>query len=77
MNIRDWECLVMLESPEEYDAELERMCTAMADENLNLQIDNKQLGTLLKEYEQTLEHTMTTFRKRAVRLSLYSSIFYT
>jgi len=52
-------------SKEEYDTELERMCTAMADENLSLQIDNKQLGALLKEYEQTLEHTMTTFRKRA------------
>ena len=41
----------------------------MSAENLGLQNDNKQLNTLIKEYEQTLEGLMTTFRTRAVRLT--------
>ena len=51
---------------EEYDAELERMNNAMTIENQGLQYDNKQLNSLLKEYEQTLENIMSSFRKRAV-----------
>ena len=54
---------------EEYDAELERMNVAMSTENQGLQYDNKQLNSLLKEYEQTLDSVMTTFRKRAVSLA--------
>lgn len=38
----------------------------MLAENQGLQYDNKQLNSLLKEYEQTLESVMATFRKRAV-----------
>lgn len=53
---------------EEYEAELERMNTAVAVENQGLQYDNKQLNSLLKEYEQTLETVMSSFRKRAVRV---------
>jgi hypothetical protein len=44
---------------EEYDAELERMNTSMITENQGLQHDNKQLNTLIKEYEQTLENLMS------------------
>ncbi|TFK40628.1 hypothetical protein BDQ12DRAFT_679779 [Crucibulum laeve] len=50
---------------EEYDAELERMNSAMSAENQSLQHDNKQLNTLIKEYEQTLETLMSNFRNRA------------
>ena len=55
---------------EEYNTELERMNAQMSAENLALQNDNKQLNALIKEYEQTLENLMTTFRTRAVRPSL-------
>lgn len=46
------------------------MTNAIATENQALQYDNKQLNLLIKEYEQTLETLMTTFRKRAVSSSL-------
>ncbi|KAF7791408.1 hypothetical protein EIP86_002424 [Pleurotus ostreatoroseus] len=52
-------------SQDEYNAELERMNMQMSAENLALQNDNKQLNALIKEYEQTLENLMTTFRNRA------------
>jgi uncharacterized protein YaaN involved in tellurite resistance len=55
---------------EEYDSELERMNVAMSAENQGLQHDNKQLNALIKEYEQTLETLMTTFRNRAVSFCL-------
>lgn len=42
------------------------MNTQMSAENQGLQHDNKQLNALIKEYEQTLETLMTTFRNRAV-----------
>ena len=45
------------------------MTNAITAENQALQYDNKQLNLLIKEYEQTLETLMTTFRKRAVSLS--------
>jgi len=41
------------------------MNAVMAAENQGLQHDNKQLNALIKEYEQTLETLMTTFRNRA------------
>jgi hypothetical protein len=44
------------------------MNAAMAAENQRLQHDNKQLGTLIKEYEQTLESVMSAFRIKAVRV---------
>jgi hypothetical protein len=67
---------VGLISPEEYDAELERMNSAMLAENQALQHDNKQLNALIKEYETTLETVMGLFRQRAVRLlsSLMESV---
>ncbi|KAJ4482203.1 hypothetical protein J3R30DRAFT_3222053, partial [Lentinula aciculospora] len=48
-----------------YESELERMNAAMTAENQSLQHDNKQLNTLIKEYEQTLDTLMSTFRNRA------------
>jgi uncharacterized protein YlxW (UPF0749 family) len=51
---------------EEYEAELEQMNMSIVAENQVLQHDNKQLNALIKEYEQTLETLMTTFRNRAV-----------
>lgn len=38
----------------------------MIAENNNLANENKQLGALVKEYEQTLEGVMSSFRVRAV-----------
>ncbi|THG96167.1 hypothetical protein EW026_g5619 [Hermanssonia centrifuga] len=52
-------------SQEDYNTELERMNAQISAENWTLQNDNKQLATLIKEYEQTLENVMTTFRTRA------------
>lgn len=43
------------------------MNAQMSAENNALANDNKQLGALIKEYEQTLEGVMTAFRVRAVR----------
>ncbi|KAJ7505438.1 hypothetical protein B0H11DRAFT_2154251 [Mycena galericulata] len=58
-----------LDKPKDlYDAELERMNSAMTNENIALQHDNKQLNALIREYEQTLETLMNTFRNRAVHV---------
>ena len=57
---------VLTLNSEEYKSELERMNVSMSAENQQLQNDNKQLGTLLKEFEQTLEQVMATFRTQAV-----------
>ncbi|KAJ7069900.1 hypothetical protein C8F01DRAFT_1016107 [Mycena amicta] len=55
-----------LDKPKDvYDAELERMNTSITAENVALQHDNKQLNALIREYEQTLETLMNTFRNRA------------
>ncbi|KAF5369529.1 hypothetical protein D9758_002579 [Tetrapyrgos nigripes] len=50
---------------EEYESELDRMNNAMATENRELQHDNKQINALIKEYEQTLDTLMSSFRNRA------------
>ncbi|KAF9267541.1 hypothetical protein L218DRAFT_894979 [Marasmius fiardii PR-910] len=55
----------MDKSKEVYEAELERMNSAIASENQTLQHDNKQLNTLIKEYEQTMDTLMTQFRNKA------------
>ena len=49
------------------------MNVSMIAENQALQYDNKQLNTLIKEYETTLETVMGLFRQRAVRF--LSSVF--
>jgi len=62
---------LLLTSPEVYDAELERMNASLAAENQTLQHDNKQLGVLIREYEQTLESVMSAFRTRAVSCTIF------
>jgi hypothetical protein len=52
---------------EVYESELERMNVAMNAENRSLQHDNKQLNTMIKEYEQTLETLMSTVKLRSCR----------
>lgn len=47
---------------EVYEAELDKMNSAIASENQTLQYDNKQLNTLIKEYEQTLDTLMSMQR---------------
>ena len=42
------------------------MNAAISDENQTLLNDNRQLSALIREYEQTLENVMATFRTRAV-----------
>ncbi|KAI0775539.1 hypothetical protein BD413DRAFT_277887 [Trametes elegans] len=55
-----------LDKPKEvYEAELEKMNAAMSAENQTLLNDNRQLSTLIREYEQTLEKTMEKFRIHA------------
>lgn len=51
-----------------YEAELDKMNIAMTADNHALHRDNKQLNALIKEYEQTLETVMSSFRNRAVRV---------
>ncbi|EGN98410.1 hypothetical protein SERLA73DRAFT_183405 [Serpula lacrymans var. lacrymans S7.3] len=52
-------------SKEAYESELECMNASLSAENHDLQHDNKQLNSLIKEYEQTLENVMSAFRNRA------------
>ncbi len=42
------------------------MNAVMSAENQTLINDNRQLSALIREYEQTLENVMATFRTRAV-----------
>lgn len=51
---------------EEFQTELEAFASHLVLENQTLQHENKQLNTLLKEYEQTLETVMGKFRGVAV-----------
>ena len=55
---------------EQYESELERMNKDLSAENYSLQHDNKQLSSLLREYEQSLETIMAAFRSQAVRIRL-------
>jgi len=50
---------------DEYESEVSRMNANLAQENLALQNDNKQLSVLLKEHEQAVESIMNTFRHHA------------
>ncbi|KAF4612211.1 hypothetical protein D9613_004097 [Agrocybe pediades] len=53
-------------SKELFDSELERLNAQVIIENQTLLHENKQLGLLLKEYENTLETIMTKFRNHAL-----------
>jgi len=52
-------------SQEVFESELERMNASLIIENQTLLHENKQLNSLLKEYEQTLEAVMAKFRSQA------------
>ena len=58
-------------SPEVYDAELEPMNASLAAENQTLQHDNKQLGDLIREYEQSLVRIVSAFRTKAVSCIIF------
>jgi hypothetical protein len=51
------------------------MNAAMALENQSLQYDNKQLNTLIKDFETTLESVMSTFRNKAVSTPFFPRHF--
>ncbi|XP_006454283.1 hypothetical protein AGABI2DRAFT_189551 [Agaricus bisporus var. bisporus H97] len=53
-------------SQEEFDSEFERLNAQIIIENQTLLQENKQLSTLLKEYENTMETIMTKFRNHSV-----------
>ncbi|GAA5910551.1 hypothetical protein JCM6882_008554 [Rhodosporidiobolus microsporus] len=52
-------------SQEEFDSELEKMNVSLVLENQTLQQENRQLTSLLKDYEGTLEAVMGKFRAHA------------
>lgn len=59
--------LILLSSPaEEFESELERLNVQLVTENQALQQENRQLSSLLKDYESTLEAVMGKFRAHAV-----------
>lgn len=51
---------------EQFHTELEAFASHLVLENQQLQQENKQLNTLLKEYEGTMETVMGKFRGAAV-----------
>ena len=65
-----WKCVNLLSlilCAETFESELERQNAHVIIENHSLLHENRQLNTLLKEYEQTLETIMDKFRGHAVR----------
>lgn len=52
-------------SQEEFDSDIERLNAQIIVENQALLQENRQLTTLLKEYESTMEMIMTKFRNHA------------
>ncbi|GAA6000114.1 hypothetical protein JCM10207_006058 [Rhodosporidiobolus poonsookiae] len=52
-------------SQEEFDSELEKLNVSLVLENQTLQQENRQLSSLLKDYEGTLEAVMGKFRAHA------------
>jgi hypothetical protein len=56
---------------ETFESELERMNAQIIIENQTLLHENKQLTTLLKEYEVTMETIMAKFRNHAVRCIVF------
>lgn len=58
---------------EEFDSELEKLNVQLVMENQALQQENRQLSSLLKDYESTLEAVMGKFRAHAVRSKVSSS----
>ncbi|GAA5938925.1 uncharacterized protein JCM15063_004366 [Sporobolomyces koalae] len=52
-------------SKEEFESELERLNVSLVMENQALQQENRQLSSLLKDYESTLDAVMAKFRSYA------------
>ncbi|BGP16553.1 hypothetical protein JCM10213_000535 [Rhodosporidiobolus nylandii] len=52
-------------SQEEFDSELEKMNVSLVLENQMLQQENRQLSSLMKDYEGTLDAVMNKFRAHA------------
>ncbi|GAA6024913.1 hypothetical protein JCM11491_005523 [Sporobolomyces phaffii] len=52
-------------SKEEFESELERLNVSLVMENQSLQQENRQLSSLLKDYESTLDAVMSKFRAYA------------
>lgn len=57
---------------EDFESELEKLNVSLVMENQALQQENRQLSSLLKDYESTLEAVMGKFRAHAVRPFLAS-----
>jgi len=51
---------------EEFDSDMERLNAQIIIENQALLQENRQLTTLLRDYESTMEMIMTKFRNHAV-----------
>ncbi|KAJ3797697.1 hypothetical protein GGU11DRAFT_783841 [Lentinula aff. detonsa] len=60
-------------SKETFESELERTNAQIIIENQTLKQENKQLSTLLKEYEVTLETIMVKFRNHALAAQQHES----
>jgi len=60
---------------EDFESELEKLNVSLVMENQALQQENRQLSSLLKDYESTLEAVMGKFRAHAVRPFLSSLSF--
>ncbi|KAJ3721958.1 hypothetical protein C8R42DRAFT_776301 [Lentinula raphanica] len=60
-------------SKETFESELERTNAHIIIENQTLKQENKQLSTLLKEYEATLETIMVKFRNHALAAQQHES----
>lgn len=61
-----WYCFSPYRRIESFESELERMNAQIIIENQTLLHENKQLSSLLKEYEGTMETIMSKFRNHAV-----------
>ena len=57
---------------EHFTSELERLSVALIMENQSLLHENKQLNSLMQEYEQTLETVMSKLRGHCVRFTSFS-----
>ncbi|KAH8835053.1 hypothetical protein DL96DRAFT_1572676 [Flagelloscypha sp. PMI_526] len=69
-NLRRFNCDITTET---FESELERTNAQIVIENQTLHQENKQLGSLLKEYETTMDTVVTKFRNHALAASQHES----
>jgi hypothetical protein len=67
--------LIRTASAEEFESELERLNVQLVTENQALQQENRQLSSLLKDYESTLEAVMGKFRAHAVSFAFVPTCY--